>query len=104
MWQTINEVIGKNKSSALNEVNPNKLNDFFANIGQYRPQLIHNSHYTNDNIFLTKTISESLFLSLTSTEEVISVYYHLNSNAAVGFDNISVKLLKNYITILLHLI
>ena len=69
-------------------MNANILNNFFADIGKFKPNKVDIDHVTND-IYVPNVVAKSLFLAPTNAEEIISIVKSLNRSAATGFDSIS---------------
>ena len=88
IWQNINSIIGKTQKTHEFSMNANILNNFFADIGKFKPNKVDIDHVTND-IYVPNVVAKSLFLAPTNAEEIISIVKSLNRSAATGFDSIS---------------
>ena len=88
IWQNINSIIGKTQKTYEFSMNANILNNFFADIGKFKPNKVDIDHVTND-IYVPNVVAKSLFLAPTNAEEIISIVKSLNRSAATGFDSIS---------------
>lgn len=92
-WQFINGLIGKNRKQEVSPENlnldvVNGLNDFFVNcaLSEYNCSNHKNSihNFTNDSFYLMET----------SNTELSGIINSLNERKSVGYDNMSVRLLK----------
>ena len=106
-WKILNEVLNKRSSNRKISCNFNlgnkELTDpksiaeqfckYFSNIG---PALAKNISTTSvsHRSFLSGNFLESLFLDSVSEQEVIEICKSLKSGTAVGYDNVSVDLVK----------
>ena len=107
-WNTINELLGKKKSSNalpksfLNDNNDevsdpkliaNNFNDFFINVG---PNLAKKFKQETDNFckFLKGSYNDSMFLYDTNREEIIKEIDKMACKSSCGVDEISSKVVK----------
>jgi hypothetical protein len=110
MWSTLNNLLGRNKQNKLpdffiddtgNNITSsidiaNKFNDFFTNIGT----TLANKIPSPDSDFQAQSCSplkNSLFLSPTTPEELLSFTTKLKSSHSSGIDDISSIMLKSII-------
>ena len=108
LWETVNNLIGKNKRNDSNTFNingqqtndsfqiANDFNDYFTNVGSNLASNIDagNSHFTD---FTPPPCKSSLFLYSTHNHEIIKIVKNLKPSKSSGHDGISSYLLKHII-------
>ena len=71
-----------------------QFNEFFRTIGEKLPNKIPTYQENHFQTYLTKRVSESMFLEPANITEIVNIILSLNVNKAVGHDNISAYYLK----------
>ena len=109
LWQTINDILGK-KRSTLNNIEfkdnghpiqdpidvANAFNKYFNNIG---PDLASKIINKKDDflIYLNDNVNQSLFFNPTNIHEILEIVRSLKCSKSSGYDELSVFLLKQII-------
>ena len=70
-----------------------KFNDFFVNVGPDLARKVPSSP-TKPSSFLKNDYCKSVFLALTTTEEIADIVSNLKNSSSSGYDNIPTKLIK----------
>lgn len=94
-WQVINRECLRKKEKEVPQIEPNALNRHFANIATTITQQLPSSKQNYQNFLKeTPSIPNSLLISPTSTEEVISIIANLRSTPSKDIYGLDTKILK----------
>jgi hypothetical protein len=94
IWQHFNCLVDRvnYRSNSLKSVDPNKLNNFFANLGKSSIVNLDNPPFSH--LKFVKSVSNSFYLTEVTEIELCNVVNSLKSKSSSGFDGLSVKNLK----------
>ena len=73
----------------------NACNDYFINIGPTLANYIPKTT-KNPTDYLNTSNNNSMFITCTDTEEILSIFALLKSNVSPGYDSISPKVVRNW--------
>lgn len=111
-WKTLNSIIGKRKSDTTylnkfhvgdnivvleNKEIANHFNNFFVDIGTKLSNLIEPCPGTKPTDFVKRTVSQSMYMSPVTEQEVLEIVSGCKSKTSYGHDEISMKTVKHVI-------
>ena len=95
IWEHLNHLVGRTQATNFLSFDPNKMNDFFVNLG---PSTVANLPESKSNYkqFILP-LPQSFYNVPATIEELRNIVNALPSKKSAGFDGLSVKNLKNII-------
>jgi hypothetical protein len=99
VWKIINDRLGKNvcinnnsDNPNFNKISANEMNDFFVNLGPNTTLHIKPSCSYKD--YMHHSVRNSMYLTPTTSNEIISIVNSCKPKLSAGYDGISMKILK----------
>jgi hypothetical protein len=89
MWAHLRNLTGSNKNNNV-PICPSVLNNFFTSVFNQAPKFCNNSHTIPDSVF----VSNSLFLTPLTVNEILSTFASLSNSTAIGTDNLLPTIIK----------
>jgi hypothetical protein len=89
MWAHLRYLTGSNKNNNV-PICPSVLNNFFTSVFNQAPKFCNNSHTIPDSVF----VSNSLFLTPLTVNEILSTFASLSNSSAIGTDNLLPTIIK----------